>query len=461
MGTTLAGPRRGARLRAVRLTAPEVRRSSRGLLEQPLLLVTVGRTIASEKRVSYTFCARASDHGGLGRKHRSTRSLRITLTELGAHGDEHPCVELEASGLHRALPRPRGIPVEDELVPGRCDLECAERREIEPVADVAGGHTELRAVERRAALVRAAGSEQERERERDERGVKRGADHNVPLVPAKRKVKVEAHTTLQRAAEARFTWYSRGVRRGICLIPLLIVAACSAFSGSDTSSPSGSGGPDAGSRPDGEVGQTEDGGVILQELDGGGGVPSADASPGDSGGGGVPIDCTAHADALFCNDFDGRDAESPYTTSPSGLDASVSTVHSVSPVGSMLVDSVGYATFVGNPGAQPWTVSFDVWLDASVAPNLTFANISRAPGVITFTTTAGGFKVNSTLFTAPSGWSHILLQAPTASASVEVTVNGKSQPVGFTASAADLNVKLGCTGALSPIWFDDVLATSP
>ncbi len=239
------------------------------------------------------------------------------------------------------------------------------------------------------------------------------------------------------------------MRCWLFLALLVLVAACSAFSGSDTAadgrSVEGEGGIDGA---DG-AGAGLEGGAVF--------APDAPGPPDATLGGGVAIDCTNESGSFFCNDFDGHTNESQFQPNNGSVDAGVSSAHVVSPTGALLIDTIGYVIFTGDTGSSPWTISFDVYLDASVPIGRTFANITRLSQV-SFTTAAGGVTVNQTLFSAPKGWAHVVIQT-VIKGGLQVTVNAVTQPIGFSASTAPVELKLGNFTGPGPIWFDDVLCT--
>ena len=246
------------------------------------------------------------------------------------------------------------------------------------------------------------------------------------------------------------------MRRWASLFVIGCVAACGAFSGTDSApaaiADGGSiegRGADSGSPADGSGGGAEGGHVA---LDSGSGAFSDD--------GGVPIDCSMVPLFVFCNDFDGHAGESSYTTNNSSFDAGVSSGHYVSASGALLMVGTGYAVFASSSTLTNWTVSFDVRLDSPTPAGEAFANITKS-GEMAFSWSPAGILVDGTaMFAVGSGWHHVVVTQSTGAATANVSVDGITKAVAFAATNSTLTLKLGNLTGSGPIWFDDVLATT-
>jgi hypothetical protein len=229
----------------------------------------------------------------------------------------------------------------------------------------------------------------------------------------------------------------------------MATVACGTFSGTDTVPPA----PDA-------TASSSDAGAT-SKLDATTGAEGGDATVDASGG----LDCALVSPFLYCEDFDGRQADSLYADA--GPAVTLIQNPFLSAPNSLRVTALpGELSFIelltSGSTANGWTVSFNYWFDATVPAG---ATIARIGGSLTVITTDVGISIGSfSPRLTPNQWAKISVSvgtgvtASTAKVSVEGTTANVAAPTG---PALDLGF-IGLVGsAPATAYFDDALATSP
>ena len=237
------------------------------------------------------------------------------------------------------------------------------------------------------------------------------------------------------------------------------MASCSTFTGSDSTSSTATGGDAAAATDDAESPGTHTDGAAGGEPDAGGAdgsmVPPQGSACAPAASGGT---------VLFCDDFD-HGTQSTYTNTGNCGPNANGGQHVSSPNALELQSSSScYVQFNGATSAAVWTVSFDVYLSATVAPNdIEFANLKWGTNQVPLRFAAGGLVLpGANPIKLVDGWNNIRL-AYYGSNALTVTVASTQTQLSVAAGGGALALQLGTLNptVATQIWFDDVRATSP